>query len=310
VATVLLLLVPAYLAVLADWSGGNWQQVPAYFFGRSYGRFTSFDVLHGAYAFLRSLALYPNLSLAGTTRAFLAQASLSGRFLFAGYYGLILLVVLAPVGLAWRHRPGLWPAERRPLLVLGTWTLLFTAFGFYWVPGDQSFWLPVLAAWWLLVSLVLAAAQVNRLRLAAVLAVVAVLAAGNALFEIIPRHDIRRNAAYQLAQQVIANTSPGDILLVRADDVTGLYLTYWGNRQVIYESGAEQSPDELLPPATAAQAALQPGGLRLIVIDPDSRRAGWWLALLETSEPGASGSWLSSVPDWHAGGGLVLELSR
>jgi hypothetical protein len=38
--------------------------VVAYFFSRgSYGRFVPFDIPHGIYAFLRSLALYPNLSL-------------------------------------------------------------------------------------------------------------------------------------------------------------------------------------------------------------------------------------------------------
>jgi hypothetical protein len=308
--TVSLVLAPAYLSFLAIWSGGNWQTVPMYFFGSRYGRFTPVNIPHGAYAFLRSLALYPNLSLTGTTRALLAQASPPGRLLFAGYYGLILVAILLPIGAAWRHRRRLWPAERRPLLVLGTWTVLFAAFGFYWVPGDQSFWLPVLAAWWLLVSLVLAEAQVKGLRLIAMLVIVAGLAAGNALFEIAPRHDIRRNTAYQLTQEVIGNTAPEDILLVRADDVTGLYLAYWGDRQVVYESGAERSRSELLIPAQAAGAASEPGAIRIIIVDSDGHRAGWWLALLEASEPGSSDRWLGSVPDWHTGGGLVLEVAR
>ena len=303
-ATVLLILVPVYLAFLAAWSGGRWALVPAYFFGRSYGRFTPFSVPHGVYAFLRSLALYPNLSLGGTTRDFLAQASLTGRLLFAGYYGIILLAVLALVWLTWRHRRRLWPGERRPLLVLGTWTVLFAAFGFYWVPGDQSFWLPVLAAWWLLVSLALAAAGVEGRRLAVVLAAVAGLAVGNALFEVVPRHDIRRNAAYQVAGQVSAHTNPEDIVLVRGDDIAGLYLTYLGDRQILYLPSEPGSLAAVLSPVATAQAAT-----RLVVVDSDDRRAGWWQEILEPPRQAAPGSWLSSVPDWHTGSGLVLELT-
>jgi hypothetical protein len=265
---------------------------------------TPFSVPHGVYAFLRSLALYPNLSLGGTTRDFLAQASLTGRLLFAGYYGIILLAVLALVWLTWRYRRRLWPGERRPLLVLGTWTVLFAAFGFYWVPGDQSFWLPVLAAWWLLVSLALAAAGVEGRRLAVVLAAVAGLAVGNALFEVVPRHDIRRNAAYQVAGQVSAHTNPEDIVLVRGDDIAGLYLTYLGDRQILYLPSEPGSLAAVLSPVATAQAAT-----RLVVVDSDDRRADWWQELLEPSRPAAPGSWLSSVPDWHTGSGLVLELT-
>jgi hypothetical protein len=309
VTTMLLLLVPAYLAFLAAWSGSAWQHVPAYFFGRSYGHFAPFDIPHGIYAFLRSLALYPNLSLEGTTRQFLAQTSAPGRLLFAGYYGLVLLAVLAPIGLAWRHRHELWPAERQPLLVLATWTMLFSAFGFYWVPGDQSFWLPVLAAWWLTVALALGSVQDRGLRTATVVAVVAALAIGNGLFEVVPRHDIGRNVAFQVTQQALANTTPEDVLLVRGDDIAGLYLTYWGGRQVAYLPSDVWIPEELLPRAGAAQTASGKAAPRLIIIDSDDRRAGWWDALVEASEQAAPEMWLSSIPDWHAGGGLVMELT-
>ena len=309
-AAVLLLLVPAYLAFLAAWSGGQWEQVPAYFLGNSsYGRFVPFSLPHGIYAFLRSLALYPNLSLVGTTRQFLAQASPAGRLLFAGYYCLILLVVLAPLWLAWRRRRSLWPAHRRPLLALGTWSVLFSAFAFYWVPGDQSFWLPVLAAWWLLIALVLATTEIRGFRLAAVLAGVAVLAAGNALFEVVPRHDIRWNTGYQAAQQVIANTTSEDIVLVRGDDITGLYLTYLGgDRQVLYVSSEPEGLVESLSPIEAAQGVPAGRTPRLITVDSDSQRAGWWHALLESLERAAPRGWRSSSPDWRTEGSLVFEL--
>jgi hypothetical protein len=320
-AAVLLLFVPAYLGFLAAWTRGNWEKAPAYFFGNStYGRVELFSIPHGIYAFLRSVALYPHLSLEGTTRQFLARASPAGRLLFAGYHGGVLLVVCAPLWLAWRarrrDRHRLWPGERqsrrRALLVLGTWAALFAAFGFYWVPGDQSFWLPVLAAWWLLVATALAAAEVTGRRLAVALACVALLAAGNALFEVVPRHDLRRNAAYQAARQVIANTPREEIALVRADDITGLYLEYWGDRQVVTVESKPESPAESLAETLSTVEATQAlvGGRvpRLLVVDSDPRRAAWWHARLESAAQQAPGRWLSSIPDWQVANGLVLEL--
>jgi hypothetical protein len=308
-AAVLLLFVPAYLGFLAAWTGGHWSEAPAYFFGSDlYGRFVPFSILHGIYAFLRGVALYPNLSLEGATREFLAQASQVGRLLFAGYYGGVLLVVCVPIWLAWRQRRRLWPGRRRPLLVLGTWSVLFAAFGFYWVPGDQSFWLPVLAAWWLLVALALAATEVTGRRLAAAFACVAVLATGNALFEIAPRHDVRRNAAYQAAQRVIANAPKEEIALVRGDDITGLYLKYWGDRQIVYVDSEAESLAETLSTIEAARRVLGTHAPRLLVVDSDPRRAGWWHARLEAAAQTAPGRWFSSTPDWQAGNGLVMEL--
>ena len=307
VATVLLLSAPAYLMFLAAWSGGRWEYVPAYFFGRSYGHFTLLNLPHGIYAFLRSLALYPHLSLGGTTRDLLARASTAGRLLFAGYHGLILLAVLAPIGLAWRHRRRLWHGARRPLLVLGTWATVFAAFGFYWTPGDQSFWLPVLGAWWLLVALVAAAgnAETAGRSLTVLLVAVVGLAAGNALFEVIPRHDIRRNAAYQMAGQVRAHTTPEDVVLARGNDIVGLYLTYLDDRQVLYvPSEPEEDLWESLFHVPAVQAAD-----RLVVIDSDDRRAARWQELLELLQKRTPGRWFGSAPDWHTGSGLVFELN-
>jgi hypothetical protein len=304
-AAVILLFLPAYGAFLAAWSGGRWGQVGAYFFGRgSYGRVVPFNILHGIYAFLRSLALYPNLSLGGTTRQYLARTSPPGRLLFIGYYSLIGLLALAPVWLVWRRRHRLWPAQRRPLLIITTWTVLFSAFGFYWVPGDLSFWLPTLAAWWLVVALVLGTVEVAGLRLAAVAAGVVLLGVGNGLFEVVPRHDLRRNASYHLAKRVIANVNPEEIALVRGDDIAGLYLTYWGGPRVVYVGSNAESLEEVLARVEGAESAS-----RLWVVDSDPRRAGWWDTLLDSSQWPSPEAWLRSVPDWRPEGSLVLKLT-
>ena len=89
----LVVVIPATLIFLAQWSQGDWARVPAYFLSRGeYSRFALSDLPHGVYGFLRSLALYPRLSLIGTTRQFLDQASPAERGLFVAYYGLALLV--------------------------------------------------------------------------------------------------------------------------------------------------------------------------------------------------------------------------
>jgi hypothetical protein len=213
-------------------------------------------------------------------------------------------MVLAPIWLAWRRRDRLWSAERRPLLVIGTWIVLFSAFGFYWVPGDPSFWLPTLAAWWLIVSLVLATAGVAGLRLAAVAAAVVLLGVGNALFEVLPRHDLRRNASYHLAQRVIVKTAPEEIILVRGDDITGLYLTYWGDREVVYVDSEAESLAAIL--ASVEGANLSP---RLWVVDSDRQRTRWWDARLESSEQLTPETWIRSVPGWQPEDSLVLKLA-
>jgi hypothetical protein len=188
--------------------------------------------------------------------------------------------------------------------------VLFAAFGFFWVPGDQSFWLPVLAAWWLMVSLALAAARVRGPGLAAVAAAVAVLAVGNLLFEIAPRHDLRRNAGHQVAQQVLAQTTPEDILLLRADDITALYLYYFGSeRPIFFVSGEPQSLAEILAHSEVKQPAMGGHAPRLVIVDSDGRRAGWWGALLEASEGETPGRWRRAVPEWQPGSSLVIELT-
>jgi len=144
--------------------------------------------------------------------------------------------------------------------------------------------------------------------LAAAFACVAVLATGNALFEIAPRHDVRRNAAYQAAQRVIANAPKEEIALVRGDDITGLYLKYWGDRQIVYVDSEAESLAETLSTIEAARRVLGTHAPRLLVVDSDPRRAGWWHARLEAAAQTAPGRWFSSTPDWQAGNGLVMEL--
>jgi len=81
-----------------------------------------------------------------STRDFLAVAGNSERLIFLAYYAFIALFALLPLLCLVARRDKLWTSAKRPLLVLLTWTITFAVFVFYWVPGDLTFWLPVLAA--------------------------------------------------------------------------------------------------------------------------------------------------------------------
>ncbi len=284
-SALLIVVIPATLIFLAQWSQGDWARVPAYFLSRgSYSRFALSDLPHGVYGFLRSLALYPRLSLVGTTRQFLDQASPAGRGLFIAYYGLALLVACAPVALAVRHRQSLLATHRRSLAILAVWSAAFAAFAIYWVPGDVSFWLPVLAAWWLVLALVISVAGAHRLKdshrwLAGLTVAVIMLAVINGAFEILPRRDLSTNRPYQFAADVAAQTGETDIVLTRGDDISGLYLAYFAGRQVFYAA-----PETLDSLRSYAVSSTQTTERRVVAVDVDAEQLGWWQALLAASQ--------------------------
>jgi hypothetical protein len=297
---------PALAVFLAVWSGGQWDRLLAALSGGSaYGEPTWFSLPHGVYAFLRGLVLFPGLSLEGTTRDFLSQASLAGRVGFALTYLTVLAVAAVPLAVAWRWRGRLWPARRRPLGILAVWTALYAVFGFYWVPGDVSFWVQVLAAWWLLVAVLVGARRGESPRWAfGLAAAVAIVAFANAAFEVLPRHDLARNQVYALATQVVAETSPGDLVLARSDDLVGLYLVYFGPRQVAVAVNDGRRLDSIL--SYAAQQTDQPA--RVFLVDSRADRAEWWEAVLNRSDTWQQEGWSRQAVGWQPPGSLVAEL--
>lgn len=274
------MVLPATALFLARWSEGDWPRALAYFFARGdYSRLALADLPHGVYGFLRSLALYPRLSLTGGTRGFLAQASGPGRAAFAAYYAAVLAIVCLPAFLVLQNgRRSGWPAgRRRALAVLTVWSAAYAAFAIFWVPGDQSFWLPVLAAWWLLAALALAAAPKRRWLVGLAAAVLA-LGIANAGFEVLPRRDLRTNLPYQVATDAARRTGAGDLFLTRPDDITGLYLAYFGGREVYYAT-----PDNLDALSASLAASPETAARRIYAVDRSGEGAGWWQSVLAGS---------------------------
>jgi len=151
----------AYLAVLCAHFGvcdgtslGSWQLRAG--MGTHYGIVTPASLPHGAYALARTLGGYTGIGINDSTADHLAAAGWWRRGAFGAYYAALALVMAWPLAAGWRRRARLWAGWRRAGVGLGVWAALFGAFAVYWVPGDVSFWLPVLAAWWLAVGLVVA----------------------------------------------------------------------------------------------------------------------------------------------------------
>lgn len=305
-AALLAIVVPATLLFLTRWSEGDWSRVATYFLARGgYSGVAWFDFAHGGYGFLRSLALYPGLSLTGTTRQFLAQASSGGTARFVLYYGLIALIALAPVVAALRLRARWLPDQRRLLIMLIVWSAGYALFAVLWVPGDVSFWLPVLAAWWLATALTVGACRsasqpLHRRRWLVGLAVAVVgLGVANAAFEVLPRAELSTNHPYQVAAEVAAGAGEDAIFLARADDISGLYLAYFHRRQVTYISD-----DTLARLADYLDGLPKAGAPRVYALDADDGRAAWWRERL------AGRGWLSRLPPAQPQAGLLLELTQ
>jgi len=231
VAAVVLVVAGAGLLLLAGWAGGG----PAEWWwlfggGRAYGQLSWTNLPHGVYAFLRSLALYPGLAMNESTRAFLTTAAARGRVLFGLYYLVVGVMALLPLLVALRCRQRLWAEHRRELGTLAVWTVLYGGFAIYWVPGDISFWVPLLVAWWLLAALVLPPVRYGEMAMSAM---VSVLLVANALLAILPRHDLARNTRYALVRELAEHTAPADLVLMGGGDgLLAVYATYFARRQV------------------------------------------------------------------------------
>jgi hypothetical protein len=297
IAGALLVIVPA-IAVHAQLDVAHAQlrsmlvQTPGYFPP------SWFVLPHAAYAFVRSLLLYPDLGMNDSTAAYLAAATSAQRAAFATYYAFAGALALTVPLLAIRRRGALRRAYRRPALLLALWALLHAAFALVWVVGDCSFWVPVLAAWWLLVALLLATAPAPRRARKAVALAAAVLLVANGFLFILPRHDLLRNRRHWIAAGVAEHTAPNDIIVTRNNDLLVPYLRYFAQRPVIDAAPADVDRAA----ATALERAQASGGRVFVVgLSPPERFtvvrrsdvAGepmWQLQPLEGAAPSAPGA--------------------
>lgn len=224
--------IPVLLMIFAVWVKVDIIPLPQIHGQGSYGQLTWFNIPHGVYAFLRSLGLFPGLVMNDSTKELLLAADQKLRLSFFTYYGLVTLLVLLPLIYLLSHWRKVWANAKRTVLVLGAWSIPFVVFAFYWVPGDITFWMPLLAAWWLSVALCFSVSRSTALTAGALL-VVLLLGFVNAEQTILPRTVLESNQAYKIAQYVADETEEQDTILITADDLTLLTVFYFSERHVI-----------------------------------------------------------------------------
>jgi hypothetical protein len=266
--SLLLLLIPTFLLALATWTRGDFSQLYQLGGHGSYGLWHWFNVPHGIYTFLRSIGLFPGLVMNDSTRDLLDAAGTEKRLIFFAYYALIATLALLPLLCLALHRRALWAGAKQSLLLLFAWTITFSAFAFYWVPGDVTFWVPVLAAWWLAIAICWSVGKAANW--SALLAVL-ILGIVNGTQLILPRTILESNQPYMTAKRIAAETGAQDIILIEPDDITTLTVTYFTERRVLpVQSSASKISD--LPAWIAAEAenAKSKGG-RLLILDANGK---------------------------------------
>jgi hypothetical protein len=244
----------------------------------SYLAFSPLDVLHGAYAFLRALVLYPTIGINDRTSAMLAAATPAERTLFGLWYAVVaVLAVAPPVNLMVRRAVALatTAGAGRVLGVVALWAVPCSLFAIWWVPGELEFWLPAVALWWLSAAAALAR-DAPRRAVAVAGAVAALLAVANATAVILPHRDAARNRPYQIAMQAVARAPASDLLMVEG----GVYpfAVHFGRRPVLQWS-RDVSFDALARSGLAA-ARIAGGRLVLVGVPPESAAARWQLTPL------------------------------
>lgn len=235
---VIFLAVPALAVGLWLWTNGDWSMLSQFRESDSYGRFSWFNIPQGIYALMRSIALYHGLAMNDSTEMFLRDASTIERFIFYMYYGLVVVVASLPILLGMRFRVALLKRHRLSILALIVWSTLYALFAFFWVPGDISFWMPILVAWWLLVCMLITIIPSTYRRSRTIVqaftgTIIAILLLLNSALVILPRRDISTNSFYQMARGVNYRTESEAIVFADEGRLETIFLAYFSDRAVV-----------------------------------------------------------------------------
>ena len=305
----------------------HWQLYGGQGAGTLYGRPALSNLVYGAYTFLHSLASYPGLDLESRTAFYLTQAGWVERGAFGVYYLMVLAGGAIPVALLVIKRKTLSLKHRWTLGVLATWTVLYGAFAFFWVPKDPQFWLPLLVPWWLVVGmlLVMTPSSTSGVRVherlarwllahstAVVTGMVILLLAVNALGVILPDHELERNQQFQVAQGVGARTGPDDLIVTSGGDKLFLYIPYFVKRQTLSVFGeimnAGGNKAEALTKIDREIAQAQSLGHHVYLVGTQPGKDVWWDTLNEVGLTKDDFNRFHTAPAWTIGGEEVLEI--
>jgi hypothetical protein len=258
----------------------------------SYGQMNPIDFIQGFYAFARSIALYEGLAMNDSTALFLTLATGAQRILFGFFYSFMGIIVLIPMFGIILHRRWIWQEHRRSLILLALWSGLYSLFAIYWVPGDISFWVHVLSAWWLILVIVMNAPPlyptIDSVRTPLVAFFVMLLLINNALSVILPRHNLPLSPAMQTAQRINSLTSGEDIIVVNGLELIALEVEYFSNRRLIWLNPLPGSSETSINQIAKELAA----GKNVYLIDACQLRCtAWQASMAEILPADASPIW-------------------
>ena len=257
-----------------------------------YGRMRPSDIAQGLYSFTRSIGLYQGLAMNDSTALFLNLATGAQRILFGFFYSILGIIVLIPLFGVIRHRQWLLQEHRRSLILLALWSALYAGFAIYWVPGDVSFWIHVLSAWWLIVAIVMNAPDLKSGMISVSTLLVAVFVAllflNNAFSVILPRHNLPLSLTMQTAQRINSLTSAEDVIAVNGLELIALEVEYFADRRLIWlnplPGSREAAADQLAKELTA--------GNNVYLIDACHLSCdAWQTQVAEILPPDASPIW-------------------
>lgn len=214
----------------------------------AYGSLGLANLPHGLLTLERSIAWSWGLELGGSARRFLTEAPILQRAVFVvqnAVVGALLVALVIRAG-----RP-IGRSDQRPLLmVLGCWMVIHSAFAIVWVPGDMEFWLPVVAALWITVSLTMPS---STRAIRAMSVGVAILTLINLVTLIGPNLTDRRANDVALTRALAARLGPDDAIVTNGTDGLHLILEYHGRLRVSAATfdGVPGCATRVIPPPPA-----------------------------------------------------------
>jgi hypothetical protein len=229
---------PILLASLSYSLDGEWSRLSNQMGFVQYGQISWTNIPQGVYGFLRSLALFQNLAMNDSTAAYLRSVSFVQELIFFGYYLVIFLLAVFPILYLLTNRKYFDSQQSRSITIFVVWSALSAVFGFFWVPGDISFWFPVLIAWWMFVGLVLehrSRKDSDTKFMAEFLAISfsLLLLVINLQMVIGPRRYLSTNQYYEISQTVVESTDKTDVIITDINSPTTIYIAYFSRRMLI-----------------------------------------------------------------------------
>jgi hypothetical protein len=195
------------------------------------------DISRSVLGFAKGQITYPGA--AGAFQSFWNQASSLDRIRFLGYYGIVIILFLFPIGGLLNkdlRRKILSPENRAPFWVFAGIFIIYSAFNLFWDPGYIKYWIIPLICWWFYSMIVVKETQIlgpekSRLPIFAMSGFIALSIIMN-LVGIIG-NESRFHPNELLKMQEALQESPPNALFISNENALDFYIAYFTRRNII-----------------------------------------------------------------------------